>query len=141
MTLAALETTLRLYLDPERAIREIPTLRMLSAPVSEMAERAVRLADAIAKSCGDAYLTGTAEDVSRAGGGALPMADIPTVVAAIVPQRMSVTELEARLRCASPPIVARIKDGRLLLDPRTLTAADEAEVVSALTALAASPEA
>jgi L-seryl-tRNA(Ser) seleniumtransferase len=140
MTLAALEATLRLYLDPERAIREIPTLRMLAAPVSEIAERAVRLADAIAKACGGAYLTGTAEDVSRAGGGSLPMADIPTVVAAIVPQRMSVTELEARLRHAQPPIVARIKDGRLLLDPRTLAVTDEAEVVSALTALA-SPEA
>jgi L-seryl-tRNA(Ser) seleniumtransferase len=141
MTLAALETTLRLYLDPERAIREIPTLRMLAAPASEMAERAVRLADAIAKACGDAYLTGTAEDVSRAGGGALPMADIPTVVAALLPQRMSVTELEARLRCAQTPIVARIKDGRLLLDPRTLTASEEAEVVSTLAALAAPSEA
>ena len=136
MTLAALETTLRLYLDPERALREIPTLRMLAAPAADMAERAVRLADAIAKTCGGAYLTGTAEDVSRAGGGALPMADIPTVVAAVIPQRISVTELEARLRSADVPIVARIKDGRLLLDPRTLAPAEDAEVVSALAALA-----
>ncbi len=137
MTLAALEATLRLYLDEDRAKREIPTLAMLSAPQAEMAERAVRLADAIAKACGDAYLTGTAEDVSRAGGGSLPMADIPTVVVAVMPQRMSVTELEARLRCAEPPIVARINADRLLLDPRTLTLGEEAEIVAALAALAA----
>ncbi len=136
MTLAALETTLRLYLDPGRAKREIPTLAMLSAPQAEMAERAVRLSDEIAKACGDAYLTGTAEDVSRAGGGALPMADIPTAVVAVMPQRMSVTELEARLRCGEPPIVARINADRLLLDPRTLTREDEAEIVRALASLA-----
>ncbi|MCE5191665.1 MAG: L-seryl-tRNA(Sec) selenium transferase, partial [Actinomycetia bacterium] len=108
MTLAALEATLRLYLDEERAQREIPTLAMLSARKEVMAERAVRLADAITVACGDAYLTGTAEDVSRAGGGSLPMADIPTVVVAVVPRQMSVSELEARLRCGEPPIVARI---------------------------------
>ncbi|TDB36946.1 MAG: L-seryl-tRNA(Sec) selenium transferase [Actinobacteria bacterium] len=137
MTLAALEATLRLYLDEERAKREIPTLAMLSASKEAMAERAVRLADAIARACGDAYLTGTVEDVSRAGGGSLPMADIPTVVVAVMPQRTGVTELEARLRAAEPPIVARINADRLLLDPRTLTLGEEAEIVSALAALTA----
>jgi L-seryl-tRNA(Ser) seleniumtransferase len=136
MTLAALEATLRLYLDPERAKREIPTLRMLSAGADEMRERAERLAARIAEVCGDAYATGTAEDVSRAGGGALPMADIPTVVTTVVPARMSVVELEARLRLGEPPIVARISEERLLIDPRTLLDGDGDVIVAALQALA-----
>lgn len=136
MTLAALETTLRLYLDPDRARQEIPTLRMLSATKTEMAERATRLADEIARACGDAYLTGTHDDVSRAGGGALPMADIPTVCVAVVPQGITVIELERRLRLGDPHIVARISDDRLLLDPRTLAVDEEREVVDALSTLA-----
>ncbi|MCE5202806.1 MAG: L-seryl-tRNA(Sec) selenium transferase [Coriobacteriales bacterium] len=136
MTLAALEVTLRTYLDPDRACREIPTLRMLTTPRAELATRAVRLSDQIANACGDAYLVGTADDVSRAGGGALPMADIPTTVVTVVPQHMGATELEARLRSSEPPIVARINAGRLLFDPRTLTADDEAVVVSALKEIA-----
>ncbi|MCX8006980.1 MAG: L-seryl-tRNA(Sec) selenium transferase [Coriobacteriia bacterium] len=136
MTLAALEVTLRLYLDPERARREIPTLRMLSASAGEIRERAERLVDRIVESCGDSYAVGTAEDVSRAGGGALPMADIPTVVTAVVPARGSVSELEARLRCAEPPIVARISEDRLLIDPRTLLPGDEDAIVAALRAIA-----
>ena len=135
MTLAALEVTLRLYLDEDLARRDIPTLSMLSATKESMAERAVRLADEIGRACGDAYLAGTSDDVSRAGGGAMPMEDIPTVVVAIVPQQMSVTELEVRLRCGDVPIVARINADRLLIDPRTLTLGEEAEIVSALAAL------
>jgi L-seryl-tRNA(Ser) seleniumtransferase len=135
MTLAALETTLRLYLDPERAAREIPTLRMLSAGVAEMGERASRLADRIGEACGGAYSVGTREDVSRAGGGALPMADIPTVVVALEPTRGSVADLEQKLRWGEPHIIARISEGRLLLDPRTLTPAEEDEIVSALVGL------
>ncbi len=136
MTLAALEATLRLYLDEDRAAREVPTLRMLTTPKAAIAERAVRIADEISRACGDAYLTGTADDVSRAGGGALPMADIPTVVVTLSPQHMGVTELEARLRGSDTPIVARINADRLLLDPRTLALAEEPEIVSALKAIA-----
>lgn len=131
MTLAALESTLRLYLDPDRALTSIPTLRMLTAPKSEMAERAARLADSI-NALGGAYSAGTVEDVSRAGGGALPMADIPTVCTTVTPNGMSVTELERHLRLGQPHIVARIADDRLMLDPRTLTGAEEDEIVAAL---------
>ncbi len=137
MTLAALETTLRLYLDPERARAEIPTLRMLSAPQAEMAERAARLSAEIARAVPGAYLTGTHDDVSRAGGGALPMADIPTVVVAVEPQFTSVGELESRLRHGEPHVIARIADGRLLIDPRTLAPSEEHEVLEALARAAA----
>ncbi len=132
MTLAALEVTLRLYLDPDRARERIPTLRMLSASRDEMAERASRLASEIAHACDDRVRTGTRDDVSRAGGGALPLADIPTVCATVEPTAMSVANLEATLRHGEPSVIARIADGRLLLDPRTLSVAEEAEVVDAL---------
>ncbi|MDO9558045.1 MAG: L-seryl-tRNA(Sec) selenium transferase [Coriobacteriia bacterium] len=132
MTLAALEVTLRLYLDEKRLLAEVPTLRMLTIPAAELESRANAFAAAVAAACGDAYDVHTAPDVSRAGGGALPMADIPTTVVSVASRTGSVVELEQRLRLGEPTIVARIKDGRLLLDPRTLTLAEEAEIADAL---------
>ncbi len=132
MTLAALEVTLRTYLDPERARREIPTLAMLSMAPEELAARAESLASAVASACGDACAVATAPDVSRAGGGALPMTDIPTTVVTIDPRAVSLGELEARLRCGEPPIITRIKDDRLLIDPRTLVDGDAETIVGAL---------
>lgn len=66
------------------------------------------------------------------------MADIPTVCATLVPRRVSVTELERRLRLGEPHVIARIADDRLLLDPRTLTLDEEREVIEALARLGAS---
>jgi L-seryl-tRNA(Ser) seleniumtransferase len=137
LTLAALEATLRLYLDPERAVREVPTLRMLTIDNDAVRLRARALVDRIVAQCGDAYLAFSFPDVSRAGGGALPMTDVPTHVVAIEPRRMSANELEERLRLGDPCVVARIKDGRVVLDPRTLTEAEEGEVVDALERVAA----
>jgi L-seryl-tRNA(Ser) seleniumtransferase len=136
MTLAALETTLRLYLDPQRAAREVPTLARLVTPADEIRERAVRLAAAISESCGDAYAVDVRDDVSRAGGGALPMADIPTVCVTLGPRDTSAADLERALRGGEPPIVVRIADDRILIDLRTLAVGEESEVTSALAALA-----
>ncbi|MDH4139584.1 MAG: L-seryl-tRNA(Sec) selenium transferase, partial [Coriobacteriia bacterium] len=72
MTLAALEVTLRTYLDPERARREIPTLHMLLMSRDEVAVRAQALADRVRESCGDHFEIDLLDDVARAGGGALP---------------------------------------------------------------------
>lgn len=138
MTLAALEATLRAYLDVERALAEVPTLKMLTASQAAIGERASALASNLRAALGDAASIETAEDVSRAGGGALPLADIPTVVVAVVPAagRISVGTLEARLRCGSDPaIIARISEDRLLLDPRTVTPAEESIVVDRIAAV------
>jgi L-seryl-tRNA(Ser) seleniumtransferase len=136
MTLAALEATLRLYLDPEAALARVPTLRMLTATSEEMAERARALGDRVRDACADAYETSVEPDVSRSGGGALPMVDIPTHVLVLTPRRMGVVELEAALRTGDPAIVTRIHEDRLHVDPRTLSASDETELVDALSALA-----
>ena len=136
MTCAALELTLREYLDPERVVERVPTLRMLAAPAEDMRERARAMAERLAHACGDAYAATVLADTSRAGGGALPMAEIPTFVLALAPRDGGVVALEERLRLGSPCVVARIKDDRLLIDPRTLSAEEEREVVDALASAA-----
>jgi L-seryl-tRNA(Ser) seleniumtransferase len=137
MTLAALEATLRLYLDPERAVSEIPTLAMLTTPNEKVALRAGLLADRVVEACGDAFVVLAMTDTARAGGGALPLADIPTTVVALQPTTMSANDLEQQLRLGDPSIVARIKDGRVLVDPRTLTEGEQDQVVDALRRIAA----
>ena len=117
-TLAALEGTLALYLDPERAAREVPVLRMLAEPAAEVRARAERLAAAVG---GDVEQT-----VARVGGGALPLAELESYACAIEEQ------LAAPLRLGRPPVVGVIRDGRLLLDCRTLTDAEAAEVAEAV---------
>jgi L-seryl-tRNA(Ser) seleniumtransferase len=132
MTLAALEATLRSYLDEERALREIPTLRMLTTPQAEIRARAEAIAARLREVLGDAADITTADDVARAGGGALPLADIPSAVVAIAPRTMSAGKLEALLRCGGEPaIVARVREERVLIDPRTLLSAAEEDAVIA----------
>jgi L-seryl-tRNA(Ser) seleniumtransferase len=95
------------------------------------------MVDVIGGGSGDAYWVAAVPDVSRAGGGSLPMADIPTTVVTVAPRTMSANELEERLRLGEPTIVARIKDDRVLIDPRTLTENDEILVIERLLAIAA----
>jgi L-seryl-tRNA(Ser) seleniumtransferase len=126
--LAALEATLRLYRDPERARREVPVLRMLHAPEAELAARAERLRAAV----------GAGEVIraaAKVGGGALPLLELEGPAVAVEPGPGGVDALAARLRAHEPAVVARIHEGRLILDPRTLTDA-EAEAAGAAVAQA-----
>ncbi|TML30761.1 MAG: L-seryl-tRNA(Sec) selenium transferase [Actinobacteria bacterium] len=137
LALAALEATLRLYRDPERARREIPVLRMLDAPEPELAARAGRLREAIERA------GGAAEPIrasAKVGGGALPLLELEGPVVAVEPGRDGVDALAARLRAGEPAVVGRVQDGRLLLDPRTLTD-DEAEAAGAAVAAALAADA
>ena len=120
LTLAALEGTLGLYLDPARAAREVPVLRMLREPTEAVRGRAERLAAAVGGA--------VEETVGRVGGGALPLAELPSFACTIE------EELAAPLREADPPVIGIVRDGRLLLDCRTLT---DAEAVEAGTAVRA----
>jgi L-seryl-tRNA(Ser) seleniumtransferase len=119
--LAALEATLQLYRDPERAVREIPVLAMLIADAETLRSRAERLATAL----GGEVVQATA----RVGGGALPLLELPGPAVAVSRPGLSADELAARLRAADPPVIARIEDDRVLLDPRTL-ADDELTLVA-----------
>jgi len=124
MTLAALETTLRLYRDEDRAIRQIPTLRMLTMDLNELANRADRLADELS-AIGDSRLEiSRLERSSKAGGGAMPLLELPSKCLGIKVQGMSANKLEKNMRLNSPPIIGRIEDDRFIMDPRTLLEAD-----------------
>jgi L-seryl-tRNA(Ser) seleniumtransferase len=117
--LAALEGTLQLYLDPARALREVPVLRMLREDAASVRARAERLA---AATNGEVEQT-----VARVGGGALPLAELSSFACAVE------ESLTAALRAHEPPVIGIVRDGRLLLDCRTLDD-DEAGLVAAAVA-------
>ncbi|MEZ5098709.1 MAG: L-seryl-tRNA(Sec) selenium transferase [Thermoleophilia bacterium] len=121
LTIAALEGTLALYRSPARARGAVPVVRMLEEPVEFVRARAERLA---------ALVGGEVEEtVGRAGGGALPLVDLPSA-ACVVEE-----ELARPLRLGDPAVVGIVRDGRLLLDCRTL-ADDEVDEVAAAVARA-----
>jgi L-seryl-tRNA(Ser) seleniumtransferase len=126
--LAALEATLRLHRDPAVARAQIPVLAMLTAGDAELADRAERLAAAITAAGLRAEVV---ESVARVGGGALPLLELPGPVVAVTAAEGACDALAARLRAGDPPVAGRIEGGRLVLDPRTLTDAEAAEVARA----------
>jgi L-seryl-tRNA(Ser) seleniumtransferase len=117
LTLAALEGTLTLALDSPD---EIPALRMLREPADTVRARAERLAEKVGGE--------VEETVARAGGGALPLAELPSYACAVE------EALAERMRLGEPPVVGILRDGRLLLDCRTLTDAEADEVAAAVVA-------
>jgi L-seryl-tRNA(Ser) seleniumtransferase len=120
LTLAALEGTLALYLEPGRAGSEVPVLRMLGEPPESVRARAAQLAEAVGGE--------VEETVARVGGGALPLAELQSFACAVE------EELGAPLREGEPPVVGIVRDGRLLLDCRTLEDAEVDEVAAAVAA-------
>jgi L-seryl-tRNA(Ser) seleniumtransferase len=136
MTLAALEATLKIYFDEGAAVREIPTLAMLYSPLAGLKKRADKLAELVRAAAGDIAIVTSEEDTSKTGGGALPLAELPTGVVALKPRGLSVNRLEKALRGYTVPVIGRIKDGRLLLDLRTILPVDEDDIVAAVAAAA-----
>ena len=126
MTLAALEATLRLYLDPELAKKRIPTLRMICMPEAELRTQARKLARMIEKEA--ARYPDIANTVhiqvqpgaSRTGGGAFPECDLPTHLVCVQVTGLSPEILRERLLHTTPPLVGRVESNALCLDPRTL---------------------
>ena len=132
LTLSALEATLALYRDPERARREIPTLAMLTTAVEEIRARAETVASSLARAFSAAHAaahTAARVVVSEAtvGGGAFPTARIPS---AAISLGGNVIGIEERLRAGAIPVIGRIADGRLLLDLRGVPPADDAALAA-----------
>ena len=120
LSLAALEATFMQYLDEEKAVKKIPTLRMLTQPLDEIKRRARKIYSALKKDTGSHVVVEILKDQSRAGGGSLPETDFPTFVVSIKPSKISVNALEKRLREGTPPVIARIKENALIIDARTV---------------------
>ncbi|HLN28527.1 MAG TPA: L-seryl-tRNA(Sec) selenium transferase [Gemmataceae bacterium] len=130
MTLAALETTLRIYLNEQRALVDVPALRMLSTPLAELQRRAQSLANLLGDINGLAV--SVYEDTAYVGGGSLPDQAMATYVLAVQPVAMSDDDLASRLRTGNPAVIARLKDGKLLFDLRTVFPRQEPALIEAL---------
>jgi L-seryl-tRNA(Ser) seleniumtransferase len=128
LTLSALEATLALYRNPAAAIAEIPVLAMLTAGADDLAARAARLAG----HCPPELKPEVRPGQSAVGGGSFPGAVLPTTLVALDPGPLGADGLALRLRLGEPAVVARVAEGRVLLDPRTLPPAAYADVGAAL---------
>ncbi|GFR36274.1 L-seryl-tRNA(Sec) selenium transferase [Thermobrachium celere] len=129
-TLAALEETLRLYLDEEKAVKEIPILNMLTISREVLKKRAQKLSRMIKKQISEDRVNVTIKmDFSTVGGGAMPLETIPTYVVALEPKRKRVEEVENELRKKEIPVIVRISKDVILLDVRTIFE-DDYEVIA-----------
>lgn len=117
MTLAALEATIYSYLDPLRALKEIPILRMLSAKPNELKFRAEQLCALMREQGVDASVIPEQDQV---GGGSVPCQLLPAYVVAVTPTACTVEELERALHRLDRPIIGRIAHDRYLIDVRTI---------------------
>jgi len=126
LTLSALEATLRIYLDPARALKEIPVLAMLTESVHQIEARANAVAARLASLGIDAEVVPSAASV---GGGAFPTVEIPSRAIAI---QADAAGFEERLRHGEPAVIGRIADGRLLLDMRSVIPHEDATLTTAV---------
>ncbi|MCX7832061.1 MAG: L-seryl-tRNA(Sec) selenium transferase [Actinobacteria bacterium] len=131
LTLAALEATLRLYLE-EDPWQTIPVLRMLSMPAEEVKKKARKLKKILKNEFGNRIEVELIATVARSGGGALPDIDIPSYgVALSVPGKSSVC-IEQSLRHTDPPVIVLVQDEKIIMDARTLLDGEEKKIISAL---------
>jgi len=136
LSLAGLAATLRLYRPPNDPREKIPVLRMLCEPAEQVAARAERLAAALRErpALRARLATALVEDSSYAGGGALPLAAIPTTVLRLRAAGRTAAELAHRLRAGEPAVLGRIDDDALVLDLRTVRSQESAALVNAIEA-------
>lgn len=121
LSLAALSATLRTFLDPERAWREIPTLAMLRRTESELEVAARQLADRLAETLSGRLSLSIIPGEGAVGGGALPLSGLKTWTVAVTANGLSPDQFERRLRAGTPPIIVRIQNDRVLFDVRTVS--------------------
>jgi L-seryl-tRNA(Ser) seleniumtransferase len=124
VTLAGLEATLRAYRDPERALAEIPTLRMLSASVAALAGRAEEIRARLETT---GIMASVVETSGAVGGGTYPGVELVSRAVELRPD--GVDRVAERLRHGDPPVVGRIVDDALLLDVRTVLPGQEDDLV------------
>jgi L-seryl-tRNA(Ser) seleniumtransferase len=120
LTIVALEATLRLYEQSPNISADLPTLRALARPLTEIEELAHAVLPKLESALGRQYRVSIESSISEIGSGALPTSEIPTKVMAIAHDGISAEKIAERFRSARPPILGRIKDGRFLLDLRTI---------------------
>lgn len=132
LPLVALEATLQLYLQPERLAAELPTLRLLTRPLAEIALLARSLAPQVAAALAPRYVVEVCELQSQIGSGSLPVDRLPSAGLAMAPQLdgkkgigTALDALASAMRRLDRPVIGRVADDRLVLDLRCLEAAGE----------------
>ena len=134
--IAALEGTLRLYRDERTALARIPVLRMLTVSPAELSDRGRRLVRRLRRSVPATVHLSLTPGFSQVGGGALPLAELPSTLLVVKCDGLSPQETERRLRAGDVPIVGRINKGEYLLDLRTISDDDVPLVEAALREIA-----
>ncbi len=132
LTLAALEETLRLYLDERQARQHVPTVRMLLEDAGSLAARGRKIVRVIRKSLSGTGNVSLVDGFSQAGGGSLPLLELPTKLLSISLRGISSAKLEQHLRNYPIPILGRVRQDTFLLDLRTILDPDIQVIVSAL---------
>ncbi len=135
MTLAALESVLRLYRDPETAVRTIPTLRAMTRTYADTALRAEAIETALTALCDPRLEMDGIDLASRVGGGALPLLTLPSRCVSLRVNGFSPNAVEQRLRTGDPPVIGRIEADQFILDPRTVGEDEVPLIASAVSAL------
>jgi L-seryl-tRNA(Ser) seleniumtransferase len=120
LTLAAMEATLRLYRQCPDITDVIPTLKAFVRPLDEIRRMGDQILPALEPKLGDGFRLSLHEATSQIGSGALPTEELPTVVIGVEHESLSAARIAEKFRAANPPIIGRIKDGRFLLDLRTI---------------------
>ncbi len=132
LTLAALESTLRAYRDEPAAMEEIPTLYMLTCPLAHIEKKAADLEKALGE-IGDPRLKCRVVDsVSRAGGGSLPLQELPTKCVAITVDGIGPSRMDQALRGQRPAVIGRIENDEFIFDLRTVRDGEIARVAGAV---------
>ena len=120
LTILALQETLNLYRNEKKAIRQIPTLRMICQSYQSVVRKARKLFEMIGPIDNSAFSVSLCDGFSRVGGGAMPLEEIRSRLLCISPRKLSATYIANALSSHNPPIIARVEKDQVLLDARTI---------------------
>lgn len=132
MILVALETTLRLYLDPKMAKSQVPVIQMITCPIGKVAHMSRSIERRLKEELGNKCDIDIKKDYSKVGGGALPLLNLETRVVTLSTNTISSDKLALKLRSSSVPIIVRIDKDMITIDPRTLLPGEDEIVVNSI---------
>ena len=124
----------KLFFDEKTALENVPTLKMMLKKPEQITKQAKQLSSKLKKALPDTEIA-TEPGFSQTGSGSLPTQNLPTTLVTIKQKNMAAESLAKELRLYKIPIFTRIRDDRIMLDPRTLLDGDEKIITEALTAL------
>jgi L-seryl-tRNA(Ser) seleniumtransferase len=136
LTLTALQETLSLYRDGKKAVKRIPTLRMISQSYRSLCRKAERILSLIGRLENANFDVSLTDGFSQVGGGALPLETIKSRLLCLSPRKLTASHLVDMLRSSNPPIIARLEKDHVLLDLRTIQEKELKIVAEALRSMA-----